>query len=93
MAYPDTAFSENVTSQILATTLAASVGSPQYHVWLSHGYFRSTYLLKRYDTDETSKVFLYATFGFFYLTYFHPLAKFPGPRLAAVSNTWYSYHW
>lgn len=23
---------------------------------------------------------------------FHPLAKVPGPRLAAISNVWYAYH-
>jgi hypothetical protein len=28
-----------------------------------------------------------------YLVTLHPLAKYPGPRLAAISNTWYAYYW
>jgi hypothetical protein len=28
-----------------------------------------------------------------YLLSFHPLSEFLGPRLAAVSNLWYAYHW
>ncbi|KAH9204297.1 cytochrome P450 [Leptodontidium sp. 2 PMI_412] len=28
-----------------------------------------------------------------HLLYFHPLSKLPGPRIAAISNVWYAYHW
>ncbi|KAK7917480.1 cytochrome P450 [Apiospora marii] len=36
---------------------------------------------------------LYATLRFVYNVYFHPASRFPGPRLAAVTNLWYAYHW
>ncbi|OTA98779.1 hypothetical protein M426DRAFT_102820 [Hypoxylon sp. CI-4A] len=36
---------------------------------------------------------LYAISRAIFLFYFHPLSKFPGPRIAAVSNIWYAYHW
>ncbi|RAH76706.1 cytochrome P450 [Aspergillus japonicus CBS 114.51] len=35
----------------------------------------------------------YALCRTIYLLCFHPLANYPGPRLAAVSNLWYAYHW
>ncbi|KAI1079769.1 isotrichodermin C-15 hydroxylase [Whalleya microplaca] len=38
-------------------------------------------------------VCLYTTTRITYLVRFHPASKFPGPRLAAVSNVWYAYHW
>ncbi|KAH9238577.1 hypothetical protein K456DRAFT_1826866 [Colletotrichum gloeosporioides 23] len=36
---------------------------------------------------------MYATIRGIYLLWFHPLAKYPGPRIAAISNLWYIYAW
>ncbi|KAI1404957.1 isotrichodermin C-15 hydroxylase [Hypoxylon fuscum] len=36
---------------------------------------------------------LYAALRCFYFLYWHPLATYPGPKLAAVSNAWYGWHW
>ncbi|KAI0015518.1 cytochrome P450 [Xylariomycetidae sp. FL0641] len=44
-------------------------------------------------TALVGAVILYAVSRAVYLAYFHPLSKFPGPPLAAVSNVWYGYHW
>ncbi|KAI1083758.1 isotrichodermin C-15 hydroxylase [Whalleya microplaca] len=40
-----------------------------------------------------TSVTLYAALRCFYLLYWHPLAVYPGPKLAAVSNVWYGWHW
>ena len=39
------------------------------------------------------QVSLYALCRSLYLIYCHPLAKYPGPRIAAVTNVWYAYQW
>ncbi|KAI1746168.1 cytochrome P450 [Xylaria scruposa] len=36
---------------------------------------------------------LYWLFKIIYRLFFHPYAKYPGPRIAAVSELWYAYHW
>jgi hypothetical protein len=36
-------------------------------------------------------VFLFVR-GIYRLT-LHPLAKFPGPKIAAATDAWYAYHW
>ncbi|KAF2874416.1 cytochrome P450 [Massariosphaeria phaeospora] len=44
-------------------------------------------------TTIFSAICAYSTTRIIYLLYFHPLSHFPGPRLAAISNLWYAYHW
>lgn len=39
------------------------------------------------------EVILYAAIRCVYLLYFHPLSKYPGPTIAAVTNAWWAYHW
>ena len=36
---------------------------------------------------------VHAVYRAVYLFFFHPLSKFPGPRLAAVSNVYYGAKW
>ncbi|TGJ86269.1 hypothetical protein E0Z10_g2471 [Xylaria hypoxylon] len=36
---------------------------------------------------------IYASTRCIYLLWIHPASKFPGPKLAKVSNVWYAYHW
>ncbi|CAG8948721.1 hypothetical protein HYFRA_00001842, partial [Hymenoscyphus fraxineus] len=36
---------------------------------------------------------VYSATRIVYNIYVHPLARFPGPKFAAVSNIWYAYHW
>ncbi|KAI0397649.1 cytochrome P450 [Xylariaceae sp. FL0594] len=40
-----------------------------------------------------SLIAAYGISSAFYFSYLHPLSRYPGPRLAAVSNLWYAYHW
>ncbi|KAI1395386.1 cytochrome P450 [Hypoxylon fuscum] len=40
-----------------------------------------------------ANVSFYALLRCFYNVYFHPAAKYPGPRFAAISNIWYAYQW
>ncbi|KAI6084063.1 cytochrome P450 [Hypoxylon rubiginosum] len=38
-------------------------------------------------------VLFYSISRIIFLSYFHPLSRFPGPSIAAFSNIWYAYHW
>ncbi|KAI0189856.1 cytochrome P450 [Astrocystis sublimbata] len=61
----------------------------------------STWIGQRLSTTSTGELVtaclaplcLYAAWKCIYNIYLHPAASFPGPRLAAVSNVWYAYHW
>ncbi|KAI1375296.1 isotrichodermin C-15 hydroxylase [Hypoxylon crocopeplum] len=41
----------------------------------------------------STAILVYATTRIVYLLKFHPASKFPGPKLAAISNIPYAYHW
>ncbi|KAH8899040.1 cytochrome P450 [Thozetella sp. PMI_491] len=49
--------------------------------------------LQSITTIVLGAVSVYATARSIYNLYFHPLAQFPGPKIAAISNVWYGYHW
>ncbi|CAH0038995.1 unnamed protein product [Clonostachys rhizophaga] len=49
--------------------------------------------LQAHLTVDSVQVSSYAILRCIYFSYLHPLSHFPGPRIAAVSNTWYAYHW
>lgn len=38
-------------------------------------------------------LFTYAVTRAIYLLYFHPASKFPGPKIAAISNALFAYYW
>ncbi|PVI08698.1 cytochrome P450, partial [Periconia macrospinosa] len=40
----------------------------------------------------TAQVFAYIISRYIYLSHFHPASKYPGPRLASISNLWLSYY-
>jgi hypothetical protein len=42
------------------------------------------------DIDQATS---YALYKVVYNIYFHPLAKFPGPWFAVISNAWYAKNW
>ncbi|GAB1312667.1 Benzoate 4-monooxygenase cytochrome P450 [Madurella fahalii] len=47
----------------------------------------------QWATLALGAVSLYASARCFYHLYLHPASRFPGPKLAAISNIWYAYHW
>ncbi|KAI1116690.1 cytochrome P450 [Nemania sp. NC0429] len=49
--------------------------------------------VQQYGLLLAGSIGIYAFTRCLYLVFFHPLAKYPGPRIAAVSNVWYGYQW
>ena len=56
--------------------------------------FQSSWILITHLTPTRfSKVVSYWSITFVYRLFFHPYAKYPGPKIAAISELWYAYHW
>lgn len=52
-----------------------------------------TLLTNHWEILAFGAVTVYASLRYVYLAFFHPASRFPGPKLAAVSNLWYAYQW
>ncbi|KAI6093965.1 cytochrome P450 [Hypoxylon rubiginosum] len=56
-------------------------------------YSWSSLSIQQYGLLLASSINIYAFTRCVYLLFFHPLAKYPGPKIAAISNVWYGYQW
>ncbi len=56
-------------------------------------YARSEAFRQTNELPCSVQVSFYVAARCFYNVYLHPIAKYPGPKLAAISNVWYAYQW
>lgn len=96
MAIPVPAFltgsDASITHIVTAIVLCVCIGSFANHLcWFRVRYMPNNASWHEFSLD--SQIVTYAITKVVCLAYFHPLSRFPGPRIAAASNVWYAYHW
>ncbi|RGP81044.1 hypothetical protein FLONG3_833 [Fusarium longipes] len=90
-------FAPDIRRQSASSTWSSSTVHflhPEHFYWdtaIEYGYYRRSRTHRFYCVPN--QTLLWIAYTIIYRLYFHPLAKFPGPKLAACSQLWFIRVW